>query len=99
MDRFHHRFLAPQPDPRSALLKSELGFIIESASLAARIDDAFMDIVPQNAYAVHLDENGRLYWIEERDGERIRHDAEPNAGFLKRISVWILSILPIEWLL
>lgn len=86
-------------DPRSAHLNTELGFIIESASLAARIDDAFMEIVPQNAYSVHLDENDRLYWIEERDGERIRHDVEPNTGFLKRIAVWVLSKLPIEWML
>lgn len=86
-------------DPRSAHLNTELGFIIESESLASRIDDSFQEIIPLNAYAVHLDDDGRLYWIEQRDGGQIRHDVEPNAGLLERFGVWILSLLPIEWLL
>ncbi|WP_240036457.1 phospholipase D-like domain-containing protein [Halomonas urmiana] len=67
-------------DPRSANLNTELGFIIEDPSLAQRIDDAFDNGVPQNAYEVRLDPEGDLYWLERRDGEVIRHDVEPNSG-------------------
>jgi hypothetical protein len=29
----------------------------------------------------------------------VRHDTEPNTGLLKRFSVRLLSLLPIDWLL
>jgi putative cardiolipin synthase len=86
-------------DPRSALLNTELGFIIESPSLARRIDDVFNDVVPGNAYEVRLSDAGKLYWLERRSGGEVRHDTEPGAGAWKRAVVAALSVLPIEWLL
>ncbi|MDQ7970406.1 MAG: phospholipase D family protein [Oxalicibacterium faecigallinarum] len=86
-------------DPRSARLNTELGFIIESPALAARIDDAFENDILHNAYTVHLDEHGKLYWNELVDGKSVRHDIEPGTSAFQRSAVRFLSILPIEWLL
>ncbi len=86
-------------DPRSINLNTELGFVIESPALSEKIHEAFEETIPLNAYEVRLTENGELYWIEYVDGDLVRHEQEPNTGFLKRTGIFILSILPIEWLL
>lgn len=86
-------------DPRSAKLNTELGFVIDSPAMARDIQAAFASKVPETSYEVHLSDEGKLYWIEQRDGKKIRYDTEPNASFWRRASVNFLSILPIDWLL
>jgi putative cardiolipin synthase len=86
-------------DPRSAKLNTELGFIIESPALARRISTAFENGIPEKSYRVHLSETNDLYWTEHREGEMIRHDTEPNTSFWKRVAIYVISLLPIEWLL
>lgn len=86
-------------DPRSAHLNTESGVVIDSPRFARQIAAAFDDIIPANAYEVRLGEGGRLYWLEQQGVAQIRHDIEPNTGFLQRSSVFLLSLLPIEWLL
>jgi cardiolipin synthase C len=86
-------------DPRSINLNTELGFVIESPTLARDVNRAFDTTIPANAYEVRLSESGRVYWLERRDGEVHRHHFEPGTDPLKRFGVRLLSILPIEWLL
>lgn len=83
-------------DPRSMNYNTELGFIIDSPTLAARIDDAFENDIPSTAYEVRLDDRGRLYWLERRGDEEIRHTIEPDTRWWQRLTVWLLSLLPIE---
>ena len=85
-------------DPRSTLLNTELGFVIDSPELASAISHTFGMHVPQSAYRLEL-EGGELRWIERRDGEIIRHSREPGAGWMKRGAAWLFSLMPIEWLL
>ena len=86
-------------DPRSANLNTELGFIIDSPELAARIEAALWDLAPKLAYEVRLDSNHRLYWLRQTSDQPIRYDTEPNSTWYQRAAVFVLSILPIEWLL
>jgi putative cardiolipin synthase len=86
-------------DPRSANLNTELGFVIDSPTLAQSIAAAFDDRIPTYAYEVRLSEKGQLYWLEPQGEGHVRHDREPNSGFWKRSGVFLLSLLPIEWLL
>lgn len=86
-------------DPRSINLNTELGFVIDSEALAKQIRDAFVDNIPQSAYEVRFDDLGRIQWLERRGHETVIHRREPNTGVLKRVGVFLLSILPIEWLL
>lgn len=86
-------------DPRSANLNTELGFVIASPALAQQIADAFNGIILANAYEVRLSDAGQLYWIERREGELVRHNAEPGTSFWQRTGIWFISLLPIDWLL
>lgn len=87
-------------DPRSADLNTEMGFIIDSPVLAQGVSTAFATSIPLNAYEVRLSDTGRLQWIERRDGATVvTHDKEPGASFWTRLSVKLLSVLPIEPLL
>lgn len=86
-------------DPRSAHLNTELGLVIDSPELASQIEATFLALVPQLAYTVKLDQQGKLYWIERNGSVEVRHDTEPNTTWYGRLGVWMLSILPIESLL
>jgi putative cardiolipin synthase len=86
-------------DPRSALLNTELGLVIESRALAGRVEAMFDEQLPHGVYELRL-EDGKIRWLERSaEGRTIRHDREPGAGPLKRGAVWFFSLLPIEWLL
>ena len=86
-------------DPRSAKLNTEMGFVIDSPMLAGRISRAFDQRVPAEAYEVRLSADGKLYWHERRGNAVVRHDVEPGTTFGQRAAVWLLSLLPIDWLL
>jgi putative cardiolipin synthase len=86
-------------DPRSARLNTELGFVIESRALADAITDTVAAEVPGGAYRVGLRDAGGLEWAEQRDGEERIHEREPGVSIWRRFVVYLLSLLPIEWLL
>lgn len=86
-------------DPRSAKLNTELGFVIDSPTLARRIAESFDRDMAKVAYRVCLDDRGGLYWLEQRDGQTVRHDTEPGTTLWQRVSVWFVSLLPLEPLL
>ena len=86
-------------DPRSSDLNTEMGFVIESPALARQIDDAFDGRIQGHSYEVRLGERGRLYWLEGQGDGEVRHDTEPHTGIWKRGGIFLLSLLPIEWLL
>lgn len=86
-------------DPRSMHLNTELGFVIESPTLAGMVSRAFLAEIPADAYEVVLAPDGRLNWLERMpDGVR-RHVTEPGTTRLQRGAIGLLSMLPIEWLL
>jgi putative cardiolipin synthase len=86
-------------DPRSAMLNTELGLVIESPKLSQAIEQAFERTIPASAYEVKLDRNGELSWFEQSGGQTIRHDTEPGTTALQRTAIGFLSLLPIDWLL
>lgn len=83
-------------DPRSAHLNTELGFVIDSPTMAREIGAAFDQEVPADSYEVRLSQSGDLYWLERRGNDIFQSDVEPGTGFWQRTGVWFLSILPIE---
>ena len=86
-------------DMRSALLNTEMGLVIDSPSLAQAMADAFDTGVPLAAYEVVLTPDDGLQWIERTSAGEKRYDTEPGAGLFKRMSIGVMSVLPIEWLL
>lgn len=86
-------------DPRSANLNTELGFVVESPALAARMDDALAEFIPRSTYEVKLSGTGKLIWLENADGTVVRHDSEPGTTWRQRAALTVPSLLPIGWLL
>lgn len=86
-------------DPRSAVLNTELGFVIDSEEMAQTLSQSFEHTIPLHAYTLQLHDNDKLLWL--------RHDAsgvhtlssEPSSTFWKRLYIGFLSLLPIESLL
>lgn len=86
-------------DPRSALLNCEMGFIIESPTLATALTTGMDQRADEHAYRVTQDAEGNLNWIDHKNGKTLVYKTEPNTTGFKRGMVWLLSKLPIEWLL
>ncbi len=49
-------------DPRSMLLNTEMGLVIESPALAAQISNIFEQDIPWRSYRLSLDPEGHLQW-------------------------------------
>jgi len=86
-------------DRRSIDLNTEMGFVIDSPPMAAQLGKTLQESMPERAYEVRLDEQGRMVWIERSGAATRRHYEEPNTTVWQRAGVRILSILPIDWLL
>lgn len=85
-------------DPRSVHLNTEMGLVIESPVLAGELFRALKEKGPAQAYSVSL-EDGGLRWTTREEGRDVVLDEEPGSGWAQRMTVRILSWLPIEWLL
>jgi putative cardiolipin synthase len=87
-------------DLRSARLNTEMGLVMDSPMLARRFTERFDAPMLLVAYEVRLGPDGdSLEWIERTaDGEK-RYDTEPGTTWLRRRSVDLLSILPVDWML
>jgi putative cardiolipin synthase len=89
-------------DPRSIALNTEIVILVKSDELAAQVLE-YMDegIRPGNSYRVILETNEdtgteRLVWIDEIDGEEVRYYSDPEVGFWRRFSAWLMGLLPLE---
>ncbi|MFV0385368.1 phospholipase D-like domain-containing protein [Paracoccus sp. (in: a-proteobacteria)] len=82
-------------DPRSALLNCEMGFLIESPTIATAADRTMTDELAARSYRPML-QGHDMVW-QDTGGAVLDH--EPGLGTMDRIKVYILNVLPIEWLL
>jgi putative cardiolipin synthase len=99
VDRAHLFVGSMNLDPRSIRLNTEMGLLIESERLAETVAKLFDETVAHTTYEVVLASNGDLEWIERTDGDEVRYRAEPKTRLLRRLGVWLMALLPIEWLL
>ncbi len=86
-------------DPRSALLNTELGFLIDSPALAQQVAQAFEHQIPLQSYRVTLTEDGALQWHSGVGDPPPVYATEPHTTWWSRTLVSLLMWLPIEWLL
>lgn len=85
-------------DPRSQLLNTEIGIMIDSTELARQAGELFEKTISrENSYRLCLDK--KLTWLGLKDGAEIIYTSEPKAGYFRRLSVLLLSMLPFESLL
>ena len=81
-------------DPRSIDLNTEMGILINSEALGARMaDDALVDI-PTIAYRLRLDEKHKIRWHATIDGQEVVETREPLTSAWQRFVAWFLKIVP-----
>jgi putative cardiolipin synthase len=80
-------------DPRSLRLNTEVGLLIDSPGLNAKVRRLLeVDLEPQNAWRVTLDSSGDIEWL----GEQGAQSHTPPASFYLRAESWFFGLLPIE---
>ncbi len=83
-------------DPRSAVYNTESGVIIESEVISDYFGRLVDNELPELAYEVSLNEDGRLRWRGQRDGQTTIYKRDPEATFFQRFMATLARILPIE---
>jgi putative cardiolipin synthase len=90
-------------DPRSDLLNTEMGILINSAEFAAAMSEWRRDKLPDQAWQVILEDTPsgtglrRLRWTARDDGgETLITGTEPQASIWRRMTAALLRFLPIE---
>jgi cardiolipin synthase C len=86
-------------DPRSARLNTEMGFVIKSPVLAQAIAGVFKGSVPERSYQVRIGTEGLLQWTSLQSGRTLVFDQEPGTSVWRRLSVMLMSLLPLDGLL
>jgi len=92
-------------DPRSKLLNTEMGIIVDSPPLAQAVQ-RFFDTArsPANSYRVTLvgkglPHAGRMQWHTSDDGKPVTYTHDPGAAMKRRVEVDLLKWLPIQSML
>lgn len=93
-------------DPRSALINTEMGLIVDNPALAKAVTDFFTAASqPGNAYQLQLSgapavpRTGSVIWQVDDHGtaRRVKHEPETPASL--RIKMFLMRLLPIDGLL
>lgn len=87
-------------DPRSNMLNTEVGLIVESVALQQKVHRQLDQYLPQIAYRLALNEKDEIIWIEtQADGTEITHTTEPNTTRFQRAIIKVVASTPFEWLM
>ncbi|MGD8697553.1 MAG: phospholipase D-like domain-containing protein, partial [Gammaproteobacteria bacterium] len=83
-------------DPRSKDLNTEMGIILESPRFAGALADVVDAGIPERAYTVTLDDQDRLRWTTQVDGQEVTFTKEPETTWWQRFKVGLYRMLPIR---
>jgi cardiolipin synthase C len=87
-------------DPRSVQINTEIGVMCESPALAGELAGRLERVLDKLAWRLErvADASGqpRIAWIDAGAEPRVRSFDEPDVSPWRKLSVWLLSLLPIE---
>ncbi|MGO4854219.1 phospholipase D family protein [Phaeovulum sp. W22_SRMD_FR3] len=87
-------------DPRSRRLNTEMGLLIDSASISDDLSGWLDANLASLAYRVSADEDGHLLWTATDPAGHVSTSAvDPNTTLPLRLLVKLIGLLPVEWLL
>ena len=87
-------------DPRSAMLNCEMGFLIDSSTLAAESNQRFDDHLETVSYRPQLTPEDKMIWLERlEDGTIVIYQEEPGASWFQQVAIVLIGLLPVEWLI
>ena len=85
-------------DPRSVVINTEIGVLVESPELAKSVGRSIAALMePEWSYRVTLSPDGKTRWVsEDDDGSLVEFDHEPDTSWWDRFIDDLLGLLPIE---
>ncbi len=94
-------------DPRSALVNTEMGLIVDNVALAKAVTDFFaLATRPENSFELQLERDpgdtagaGHLVWVVGNGSKVERVEDEPETSASMRLKMRLLRLLPIDGLL
>ena len=92
-------------DPRSKLLNTEMGIIVDSPALAMAVTQFFdTATLPTSAYHVTLTAHtsphgGRMQWQDSNGGRPLIYHHDPETSATRRLEVDLFKLMPIESML
>jgi len=81
-------------DPRSIDINTEIGLLIDSPELGARLTENALQDIPQVGYRLQLGEDNKITWHATIDGQEVVETREPQTSMWKRFTAWFLKIVP-----
>ncbi|SES82167.1 phospholipase D family protein [Thalassotalea agarivorans] len=83
-------------DPRSVIENTEIGVVVDNEQLGSRLTQQFNAQIKHVAFKVTL-EKGDLLWTRTySDGSSKTFDQEPYSSWWDRLSIFFMSLLPVE---
>ena len=84
-------------DPRSRVWNSEIALVVDDAGFAAEVlAEMARDFTPDAAWRLSLDDNGKLLWSGEVDGEPVQFSKDPGTSWWTRFVWGVMRIFPLE---
>ena len=81
-------------DPRSIEINTEMGVVIHSEPLSARMTRNVLAWLVTATWRVELDDNDKLTWTSTIDGAEVVETSEPLASRWLRFKAWFMKIVP-----
>jgi putative cardiolipin synthase len=85
-------------DPRSVVINTEIGVLVESPALAEGVAERINELMlPTWSYRLVRSPSGKLLWFcEDANGQEIRFTTDPETSGWDRFMSGLLGVLPIE---
>lgn len=83
-------------DPRSLYLNTEMGVAVTSADLTKQFAESIDEQLRSQAYKLFLSDTGRLMWRHAEGNVEKVASVEPHTSVGRRLSTWLMSLLPME---
>lgn len=81
-------------DPRSIDINTEMGVLIESSQLVSEVTDKSLLDIPEIAYRLRLNDQGKINWHATINGKEVVETQEPLTSAWQRFSAWFMKIAP-----
>jgi len=85
---------SPNLDPRSFDINTEMGLLIDSPELGARLTENALLGIQLVGYRLQLGEDNKITWHATIDGQEVVETREPQTSMWKRFRAWFLKIVP-----
>jgi putative cardiolipin synthase len=81
-------------DPRAIDINTEMGIVIRSPDMAGDIAERMLAELPEFAYRLELQDNGKLHWRGRVNGTEVIETKEPLTSRWQRFMAFLLKIVP-----